>query len=46
MKKKIFFFGGGGGNDNSNGKNYEIYDANALCEYMMILNVLIVSLSL
>ena len=31
-------------NDNSNDKNYEINNANALCEYMIILNVLIVSL--
>ena len=28
-------------NDNSNDKNYEINNANALCEYMIILNVLI-----
>ena len=27
-------------------KNYEINNANALCEYMIILNVLIVSLFL
>ena len=33
-------------NDNSNDKNYEINNANALCEYMIILNVLIVSLFL
>ena len=32
-------------NDNSNDENYEI-NANALCEYMIILNVLIVSLFL
>ena len=31
------------GNDNSNDKNYEIINANAVCEYMIILNVLIVS---
>ena len=37
----IFFL-----NDNSNDKNYEIKNANALCEYMIILNVLIVSLFL
>ena len=37
----IFF-----GNDNNNDKNYEINNANALCEYMIILNVLIVSLFL
>ena len=34
------------GNDNSNDKNYEINNANALCEYMITLDVLIVSLFL
>ena len=29
-------------NDNSSDKKYEINNANALCEYMIILNVLIV----
>ena len=38
----IFFFL----NDNSNDKNYEINNANAPCKYMIILNVLIVSLFL
>ena len=42
----FFFFWGGGGNDNSKDRNYEINNANALCEYMIILNVLIVSLFL
>ena len=31
-----YFFGG---NDNSNDENYEINNAKALCEYMIILNV-------
>ena len=36
------------GNDNSNAKNYDmdINNANALCEYMIVLNVLIVSIFL
>ena len=33
-------------NENSNDENYEINNANALYEYMIILNVLIVSLFL
>ena len=41
---EIFFFFVG--NDNSNDKNYEINNANTLCEYMIILNVLIVNLFL
>ena len=44
MRIYLFFFGGG--NDNSKDRNYEINNANALCEYMIILNVLIVSLFL
>ena len=31
-------------NDNSNDKNYEINNANALCEYMIILNCQPISL--
>ena len=46
MRIIFFFFGGGGGNDNSKDRNYEINNANALCEYIIILNVLIVSLFL